>query len=80
LVTAGAGEDALLALAIDPLWKVEFAIARWLGNLGTLDMMNALGMSIWGALCLTSMLILYRVGAARRGALSRAAGGRPTRG
>jgi hypothetical protein len=50
LAASGAGEEALFALMIDPLWRVELTIARMLGNSGSHTAMNTLGLSLWGGL------------------------------
>ena len=61
IAAVGAREEALFALTIDPLWRVEVGIAGLLGNPGTLSMMNALGMILWGSICLGSVLVAWRL-------------------
>ena len=50
LAASGAREEALFALMIDPLWRVELALARMLGNSGSYAAMNVLGLSLWGGI------------------------------
>jgi hypothetical protein len=59
LAARGAGEEALFALAIDPLWRLEASLLSSVGNPGTLLMMNVTGVVAWGVLFFLS-LVLFR--------------------
>ena len=73
MAAVGAREEALFALTIDPLWRVEVGIAKLLGNPGTLSVMNALGTLAWGSMCLASILVVRHLRTASR----RSASARP---
>ena len=47
LARSGASEEALFALTIDPLWRLELAAARAMGDAGSIHFMNALAISCW---------------------------------
>ena len=80
MAATGAGEEALFAITIDPLWRVELGIAKLFGNPGTLSMMNALGTVAWGSVFLLSILVANRLRAPPARDLPSMPGGRRTRG
>jgi hypothetical protein len=60
LARSGASEEALLALLVDPLWRLEFALARAIGDQGSLTVMNTLGISLWALLSVVASALGIR--------------------
>ena len=59
LAASGTTEEALFVLMVDPLWRLEFAVARLLGDNGPIAAMNALAL-FWGAIVAITTVVAAR--------------------
>src|SRR5436305_2992148 len=60
LAASGAGEEALFALMVDPLWRVELPVARLLDGHGSIAAINMLAVCAWSAIAAFTGVVATR--------------------